>query len=284
MQTKRSVNDLIFRIGELPPMPQVAARALELIRNPDFSMNDLAHVLAMDEAMASLVLRWANSAYYGLRYPVSTVNQAVTVLGQRTLHSLILAASVAALYDRSVPGYALERGDLWRHSIGVAAGARMLAIKFGQQISEEAYHAGLLCDIGKLAFEILLRNVDTTGSGWQGKSFAELERDHFGIDHAALGAEMVRNWRLPAPLVDAIEHHHLPSRASEGFLLASAVHLADAAIMMAGIGIGRDGLQYPLDPAACERLGWSDAIFQELIEKVIPFIEEADKFIRLRRD
>ncbi len=155
-------------------MPQVAQRALGLIRNPKSNMTDLAGVLAMDQAMTSLVLRWANSAYYGLKYPVSTVQQAVTYLGQRNLHSLILAASVAALLDRPAPGYGLDRGELWKHSLGIACGARLIAAKFGNQVAEAAYHAGLLCDIGKLAFEILLRDVDTSAPDWQPSNWITL--------------------------------------------------------------------------------------------------------------
>lgn len=283
MTAKIDVKDLLDRVSELPPMPQIAQKALGLIRNPKSNMADLAGILAKDQAMTSLVLRWANSAYYGLKYPVSTVQQAVTYLGQRTLHSLILAASVAALLDRPAPGYNLDRGELWKHSLGVACGARLIAAKFGNQIAEEAYHAGLLCDIGKLAFEILLRNVDTSTPDWQGVSFSELETSHFGISHATLGAEMTRRWRLPGQLIDAITYHHEPSQATDGAILAAAVHIADAAMMMLGIGIGRDGLQYNLDAAACERVGWDETGLVDLLERVVPFIEEADSMTRIRR-
>ncbi|MGB9521285.1 MAG: HDOD domain-containing protein, partial [Anaerolineales bacterium] len=184
MTPETSVDILIKRIGELPPMPQVAQRALELIRDPKSDMSDVAKILAMDEAMTSLVLRWANSAYYGLKFPVATVNQAVTYLGYRTLHSLILAASVATLLERPAPGYELERGELWRHSIAVAAGARLIAADYGNKVAEEAYHAGLLCDIGKLALEILLRTANTNQPDWQGLPFVDLEASHFGVDHA----------------------------------------------------------------------------------------------------
>jgi putative nucleotidyltransferase with HDIG domain len=278
-----SLDDLIKRVGELPPMPQVAQKALDLIRDPKSDMGSVAKILAMDEAMTSLVLRWANSAYYGLKYPVSTVHQAVTYLGYRTLHSLILAASVAAFLERPAPGYALERGDLWRHSIAVAAGARLIAADFGQKIAEEAYHAGLLCDIGKLALEILLRNTNTNLPDWQGQSFNDLESAHFGIDHAALGAELALRWRLPPPLIDAIAHHHHPSQANEGAILAAAVHLADATAMSLGIGLGKDGLQYTVDPIAVERMNWNDKKFSELADRIMPFVEEADEFVRLRR-
>jgi putative nucleotidyltransferase with HDIG domain len=283
MSPQVTMDDLIRRVGELPPMPQVAQRALDLIRDPKSDMADVAKILAMDEAMTSLILRWANSAYYGLKYPVSTVHQAVTYLGYRTLHSLILAASVASFLERPAPGYALERGELWRHSIAVAAGARLIAADFGQKISEEAYHAGLLCDIGKLALEILLRNTNTDQPDWQGQSFNELEIAHFGIDHAALGAELARRWRLPGSLVDAIANHHHPSQANEGAILAGAVHLADAVAMSLGIGLGKDGLQYTVDPLAVERMNWNDKKFNEISERILPFVEEADEFIRVRR-
>ncbi|NMC11378.1 MAG: HDOD domain-containing protein [Chloroflexi bacterium] len=277
------LDKLIARVGELPPIPMVTQKALDVIRDPDSSMGELANILSMDEAMTSLVLRWVNSAYYGLKYPVSTVQQAVTFLGQRTLHSLVLAASVASLLDRAAPGYALERGELWRHSIGVAAGARLIAAKFGQRTAEEAYHAGLLCDIGKLAFEVLLRDVDMNSEEWQYGDFKEMETIHFGVDHATLGAEMARRWRLPAILVDAIAHHHNPSEAAEAGILAAAVHVADAAVMSLGIGIGKDGLQYVVDEAACERVGWNESMFSDLSARIVPFVEEADKYIRARR-
>ncbi len=283
MNDNRYVRELITRIGELPPMPFVAEKALALIRDPDSSMSDLAAVLALDQALATLVLRWANSAYYGLRHPVSTVHQAVVFLGLRTLHNLVLAASVAVWFDRALPGYSLERGALWRHAIGTAAGARLVANRFGYSTAEEAYHAGLLCDIGKLAFEVLLRNVDLSKFQWQGRPFDEVEKELFGIDHARLGAEMARIWNLPKPLVDSIQHHHQPENANEGKLLAAAVHIADAAMMMCGIGIGKDGLQYTLSPLACEMVGWNEVKFDELIAQVIPFIDEADQIIRLRR-
>jgi putative nucleotidyltransferase with HDIG domain len=270
-------------MGELPPMPQVTRRALELIRDPDSNMTDLSKILSMDEAMTSLVLRLANSAYYGLKYPVSTVHQAVTYLGQRTLHSLILAASVAYLLERPAPGYALDRGDLWKHSLGTAAGARIIAARYGSQVAEESYHAGLLCDIGKLALESLLRKVNMDNPDWKTVPFSELESSLFGIDHATLGAEMARRWHLPPPLVDAIANHHQPSQANEGPILAAAVHLADAAMMALGIGLGVDGMQYNLDPVAVQRMGWDEAKFAELTTKILPFIEEAEMFIQLRR-
>jgi HD-like signal output (HDOD) protein len=270
---------MVRRIGELPPMPRVAQKALSMMRDPDSSMTELADVLALDQALAGLVLRWANSAYYGLVHPVATVRQAVVYLGQRTIQNLILAGSLASYMDRPAPGYGLERGDLWKHSVAVAGGARLMAGRFGRQVAEEAYHAGLLCDIGKLAFEVLLRDVDPQSPEWCDRPFPDLEAAHFGIDHASLGAEIGRRWNLPTPLLEAISYHHRPALAGEGAILAAAVHVADYAATMLGIGLGREGLRYTLDPAAMERLALQESNFNQILERIGPMVEEAESFL-----
>jgi HD-like signal output (HDOD) protein len=278
-----NIEQIIQQVGELPPLPQAAQKALALIRDPKSSMSEVSNALVVDQVMTSLVLRWANSAYYGLRNPVTTVQQAVTYLGQNTIQSLILAASVASFFDRPVPGYALDRGDLWKHAIGVAAGARIIAARKSAKLAEEAYHAGLLCDIGKLAFEVLLRIAQIPMNEWRGRSFTDLEMYYFGVDHAALGAEMVRRWNLPASLQAAVAHHHHPSQAGENSLLASAVHLAVAAVMTLGIGVGRDGLQYNLEPAALELWNWNEADQIGLFDRIRVMVRDAESFIGLTR-
>jgi putative nucleotidyltransferase with HDIG domain len=276
-----SIDALIQQVGDLPPLPQAAQKALSLIRNPKSDMSDLANVLIIDQGLTSTVLRWVNSSYYGLASPVSTVQQAVVYLGQNTIQSLVLAASISTYLYRSVPGYALDRGDLWKHSIGIATGAQMLTKKFGPELSEEAYHAGLLCDIGKLAFEVLLRKIDVTHINWQDRSFNDLEIEIFGIDHARMGAEMAKRWHLPESLQKAIEFHHQPSLAGDSIKLASAVHLADTAMMMLGIGLGKDGLRYKIDPIAFEVLGWTEDKIMELFDQMLEAINSAESFLGL---
>jgi putative nucleotidyltransferase with HDIG domain len=251
-----------------------------MIRNPKSNMADIGQVLSLDQSLAMLVLRWANSAYYGLRHPVVTVNQAVIVLGQQAVRNVILASTVASMMDRPVDGYGLDKGDLWQHSLAVAGAAREIAKNMGTEMAEEAYTAGLLADIGKLAFEILLRDVDLSVPEWQGQSFSELEEQYFGVDHALLGAELARRWNLPPRLLDAIEHHHEPAESKDGRALAYAVHLADYTAMIMGIGIGRDGLQYHLDPAAVEFYHFNDALLDQLTDEIPDFILSSNNMIK----
>jgi putative nucleotidyltransferase with HDIG domain len=165
----------------------------------------------------------------------------------------------------------------------MAAAARLIVAPFGPVVANEAYHAGLLADIGKLAFEVLLHDQDFASEEWTGQPFHRLEKEHFGVDHAMLGAEMARRWQFPPALIDAIAWHHSPSQATVGVTLASAVHIADAAMMTLGVGLGYDGLQYVLDPAACRRMNWKEDNLETLVDQVLPFIEDADLLVRSRR-
>jgi putative nucleotidyltransferase with HDIG domain len=274
-----TIEQLIQSAGELPSMPQVTQRALAIIRNPEADPAELASILSMDQVLTSLVLRWSNSAYFGIKSRVATVHHAIMVLGFNTLRELLLASSVARYLNRSVPGYDLKQGELWRHSMGVATGARIVTEHINRKLSEEAYYAGLLCDIGKLAFEKLLRTSDASLPEWNGNSFLEMERIHFGVDHAMLGAEMARRWHLPDELVAAIAYHHNPSEAQDYAMIASAVHVADAAMMMLGVGVGKDGLKYNLDPEALTRLKMDDQDMLTLLDKIIAEIQMAEILI-----
>jgi putative nucleotidyltransferase with HDIG domain len=276
-----TIEEIIKQAGELPPLPQVAQKAITILRNPESNMRELADVLVLDQAMTGLILRWVNSAYFGLWNPVSTVHQAVVYLGQRTLESLVLAASVVNLLSKPIPGYGLEQGDLWKHSIGVAAGARLIAKKIGFPDPEIAYHAGLLCDIGKLVLGVMLLKPEINMEDWQGKPFSDFEQAYFGVDHATLGAELARQWNLPEPLQIAIAFHHRPSLAGDHMMLASCVHMADAILMMMGVGLGKDGLQYTLDPTAFRLIDWKDAKINELFERVMSVVQEAEEFVGL---
>ena len=258
-----SVDQLIDEAGKLYPIPQAAQKALVLIHKAETSAIDLAQVIGTDQVLAAHVLRWANSAYFGMGNRIATVQQAIVVLGLDITEEIIMTYSLSDQLNQPVPGYELRRGELWQHALGTAIGAKLISQQRHLKIDEEAYFAGLLCDIGKLVFEKLLRNADIGQVEWGQHSFLEMERNTLGLDHASLGSELARRWQLPENLVMAIAHHHDPQVAQSHQLLASTIHVADAAMMMLGVGIGVDGLRYSLDEAALQRLGMTgDSLFQ----------------------
>ena len=274
-----SISQLLQEARDLPPIPQAVQRALTLIYNPESNASELAAILSTDQALAAKVLRWANSAYYGIENRIVTIQQAIVVLGMNILQELVLTYSVSDHLNRPLPGYALLRGELWEHALGTAIGAKLISKQRHLRLDEEAYFSGLMCDIGKLILERLLREIDFSNSEWRQQSFLYLERTKFGVDHAMLGAEMARRWQLPESLVAAIAYHHEPQAAPDHQSLVAAVHVADVSMTILGIGIGLDGLHYPLNPEAlkCLEMTWEDLF--PLAEQVTSQLTEAKRLI-----
>jgi putative nucleotidyltransferase with HDIG domain len=263
-----TTEQLIDEASNLPPFPQAAQKALALIRNPEVNPASLAQVIGADQVLTAHMLRWANSAYYGLEKRVVTVQQAIVILGLDVIQELIMTHSVSVHLNSAVPGYDLQPGELWQHALGTAIGAKLISKQQHLHIDEEAYFAGLLCDIGKLVFEKLLRKINVNQSELEQHSFLELERANFGIDHAILGAEIARRWQLPEDLVDAIAFHHEPQAARSHQTLVATIHVADVSMMMLGVGIGIDGLRYPLEAGALKRLEMTEKDLFYLVERV----------------
>ena len=270
-----TVDELIEAAGNLPPIPKTARKALALIREKDTNVVEISTAISVDQVLVSRVLRWANSAYYSVGQSINTVHQAIMVLGLSVVCDIILTSSISSYLNRPLPGYYLRKGELWRHSIGVALGARAIARMKAWKNGEDLYYAGLLCDIGKLAFEKLLREEGLELNG----DFLECEREHFGIDHAALGAEMARRWHLPEEYIETIHYHHRPDESSTHSDMVAAIHVADVVVSMLGIGLGRDGLQYHLDRGAVERLGFGENEFMNLVYQVLDQIDMVEMFV-----
>lgn len=267
---------IVKSVQDLPPMPQTIFRAQEIIRNPHSSFADLAKVLEMDQALAAKVLKMANSPFYGLMGKVSSLQHASVVLGQKTLEELITMAGASDLLGGSLEGYELDSGDLWLHSMGVAFGSKIIAAKKYPALENDAFTAGIIHDVGKLALDpyVLERKQAFKSITEDGReNFTDAERRILGFDHSEIVFELCKNWNVPDPLRIAVKYHHNPEY-SEGNILAYIVHLADAIAMMSGMGAGIDGLQYQLNHRALEKLGIHEEGVSEIMAEVVQSVQD----------
>lgn len=278
---------IVSRVKDIPSLPQMVLQTLKKLDDPKSSAADVADRLSRDEGLVLRVLKLANSAYYGMPRRVASVTEAISYLGYRTVKSIVLAASVFQHMDRPLTGYALDRGDLWHHSLAVAASAHHIAGKISGRKTvdpEEAYIAGMLHDIGK----IVLNDYIRFGYGLivkivedQQRPFMEAEREVLGFDHAEVGAQLIEQWQLPQAFVSVARYHHepesLPDEADPAErALLDVVHVANVMTLMLGAGLGADGLQYPLSEAALERLslGEPELLMAELVDCITALDEE----------
>ena len=212
-----SLKSQILRgLVELPPMPNIILKAREIMEDPGSSLKDLAGVIEHDQAIVARVLALANSAYYGLSGLVSSMQHASILLGQKTLGELITIAASSQLLSKKLKGYMLRPGDLWKHSLAVALGSRIIAEKRNAERVEDAFIAGLLHDAGKIILDpyVVERKKAFKKALENGQpKFIEAEKEVLGFDHAEVMSRAVRFWRYPENQSIAIRHHHCPSRS-----------------------------------------------------------------------
>lgn len=274
-------DSIIEGVNDLPALPQVVIRVMELTENPDSTAQDINNVLNQDQGMTAKVLRMANSAFYGFPRRIATVTDAIVFLGFRTIRSIVMAASVSDILSREIEGYALAPGELWRHSQCTAMTARLIArnTKFGSL--DLAYTAALLHDIGKVILNNFMKEgyhevVDRVIS--EDISFIDAENQILGFNHALVGARVAEKWNLPPELVEAIALHHNPDNARLNKKLTSIIHVADAVCLSMGIGIGVDGMRYPLSNESLQLLNINEENIESMVSQLVDMFADQQSF------
>ncbi len=250
------LDDIVARIGRLPPLPTTVLRLVSIVSDPSSSLAQIVETIRYDQAITADVLRLCNSAYFGLVRKVESLDDAVRLLGTVKILQLVMAAHTRALLSRPQEGYGLPAGALWRHSVGVALAAQLLARPMRSTQLGLLFTAGLLHDIGKVALnEFVAREYAEIARrvAEEHVSFAEAEEAVLGFTHPELGGRLAELWNLPESIVLAVRYHHAPEATTAAQDLVDAVHLADAVCLMMGVGGGDDGLAYRACPPVLAR-------------------------------
>jgi HD-like signal output (HDOD) protein len=267
---------ILKTMKDLPPMPQVAQKAREVVSNPKSSFKDLAKVISTDQAIATRILKIANSPFYGFSGKISSVQHASVVLGVKTLMEVLGLACSSEILGQTLPGYGLDAGELWKHSLAVAAGSQIIARRIDKSLEQDAFSAGLIHDAGKLILDpyVLERKEEFEAFVAQGdRTFLSAERDILGFDHATLALDACERWHIPKRIAAAVGYHHDPA-PSDGDLLCYIVHMADAVAMMSGIGAGLDGLLYTMHPEAASILRLSPGDMGDIMGSIADYVDK----------
>jgi putative nucleotidyltransferase with HDIG domain len=275
----------LTRFKDLPTLPDVVARVMQIVSNPLTTAEDLNQVISLDHALTFKVLRLANSAYYGFPKEITNITQAVTILGFNTIRNLALSVSVHKMMFVEREKGLFSYRDFWKHCVAVAVCSRVLARRVGYKSEENAFTAGLLHDIGKS----LLERVDHAAfiacieASREGKRpLWEVEQERLGVDHAALGGRLAEIWNLPSDLRNAIEKHHLPGQGAVDPLVAS-VHAADMLCRQQGLGMDGDFGPFEIAPAAMKLLRLDDKAIKDVLVELEQRLKEAEEFLKFSR-
>ena len=260
--------DLVRGTVKLVSLPEVFIKVNSMVDDPTCSASDIGKYISKDPALTAKLLKIANSPLYGFPSRIDTVSRSITVIGTRGLRDLILASSTIdafAKFDSDL----VDISKFWSHSLYCGVLARLLATKCNALHTEPFFVSGLLHDIGKLiiqnklpemAREVHIREEESNLARF------ELENEVIGFNHANVGAALLRAWKLPVHIQDAVEYHHTPALAKESPLGAAIIHIADSITKNEGYAVSTARINR-IDPMAWSITGLNQDIVADLLDE-----------------
>jgi putative nucleotidyltransferase with HDIG domain len=275
----KDIRTITKDIKELPPLPEVAQKVFSLLNDPNSNVQDLVKVIQLDQAMTANILKLCNSAYFGLKRKISSLQEALVLLGQKKLHEIIMTDNSGKYYEKAGLGYNLEKGEIWKHSMACALLSQILVRKTGLPEDPFLFTAALLHDIGKVILSTYVKaeyNQIIRLVKEQRYPFLQAEKEIIGIDHAELGGRIAEEWNFPGALVEAIARHHTPD--TENYI-SCIVHLCNLMTIMMGIGTGYGLADYGKDDVM-KKLGLKERHLESCMVELWYELQKAEDLLK----
>ncbi|MEX1231486.1 MAG: HDOD domain-containing protein [Planctomycetaceae bacterium] len=228
----------IWSSNQLPTLPAVAVRLLELIKDPETEIRDIVKVIKSDPAIAAKILKATNSSFFGFKSEVTSIERAVPMLGTTMITSLAMSF---ALSDASMSQGPLAEHyqEYWKQSIVHGAVAELLSKQSRKGLEAEFFLVGLLMDLGRLA---MLKTIPheylpvLEKAREDARALHELEQETLGVNHVDVGVQLMKNWRMPDALIAAVLSHHQTLAIIEAQHDESHYELVTGSALTAAIG------------------------------------------------
>lgn len=274
--TFEALKERAERIKELSTLPSVILRILEVMNNPVADARDVEKEIMEDPVITAKVLKVANSAYYGVDRNISSVSQAVVLMGFAEVQNIALSVSILSRFME--PTRMFDRREFWEHCFATAVAADALQRRVNAQ-TNEGFVAGLLHDIGRIVldqyFPDEFREIVALAET-QKISLLDAERKVLGVTHGDIGYWVTEKWKLPSMLTDSILFHHSPFSCRESYVLTSIIHVADVISKAFGNYMKGESVPSPKDESAFRLLNLdSDKVMNlaDLITKKMEYFE-----------
>ncbi len=275
----------ITEISHIATLPEITLKIIELVEDPTSTAQDLHKIIANDPALCSRILKVVNSAFYGLPRQIGSINRAIVLLGLNAVKNIAIAASLTKLFRGGELCPAFSAKDLWVHSVATAACAKLICDELHLGLSDEAFLAGLIHDIGimvevqAMRHELLrvFEEITFSEDGSPDCDLREVERRVLGADHESFGAGLCESWKFPKSFTYVTRHHHNPKELpSANRTLTSIVHVADHLAAQAGYGFRADLTTLEIAPERLADLNLTTEHLAAVIEKLPQAYEEIE--------
>jgi putative nucleotidyltransferase with HDIG domain len=221
---------LLKQAGDLPSLPEIYIRVTGLLESEESTTSEIGQTLQSDPALTARILKLINSAFYGLQNPVTSIPQAVTLLGREQLQQVLLGSVLSGVFKEfNITDFPLR--DFWQHCIKSAIIARQLAMQNARIIDHEAFFTiGLLHDIGWLVIaKVNPGSFDqvTDIARTENRDVLEVEMEKLGVTHIEVGVALLEKWKMPGLIIGCVKNHHIIGHSGPFAVETSIVYLAN---------------------------------------------------------
>ena len=247
-------------------LPSIFLRLNNAVNDLRSSVTDIGNIISEDQGLTARILKLANSPLYGFPSKIETISKAVLIIGTKQIRDLTLATSIIRVFE-GIPENLITMETFWRHSIACGVIARIIAGYRREPNVETFFTAGILHDIGRLIMYAKMpaecRDI-LSQIAKQPQLLFKVERESLGFNHTDVGGLLLKQWKLPQDLMEAVANHHNPDKALQYPVEAAAVHVAD--ILAHALQLGNSGEKYI--PRLSEE-AWAKLSFQT---SMLPFL------------
>ncbi|SLM28292.1 putative signal transduction protein [Desulfamplus magnetovallimortis] len=274
----------LLKIRDLATLPVVASNVIQLTQNPTVSALQVADAISQDQALTSRVLKTANSAFYGFPRKITTINQAIIILGFTNIRNIVLSTSLNSTLNSGKKDSLFDLKAFWKHSLACGITSKLLAKKEGIKNSEEAFIWGLLHDLGKIVMNTYIHeeyNQAIALALEKDMLIIDAEQELFGFTHTAVGSLIADKWNLPPALIKVIRYHHNPAKDYNSLRISSIVHLADILCRTINLGNGGDTQVPVVCQESWKMMNLNTQILKKIFFKIEDEYEKATEFLEV---
>ncbi|MFH1993586.1 MAG: HDOD domain-containing protein [Pseudomonadota bacterium] len=222
--------DRIKTSKNLPSLPQILLKLIELCNSEDSTFKDIAQVIDKDTSLSAKVVKMVNSVYYGLSKRVTSIDQSLVILGQNAIRNIAISASVNQAFSKAKDNSVFGLKVFWRHSLMCAILSKLIAEKVLYASPDEAFLTGLLHDIGKLVLWVNFPKeyADILNSSKGQWDLVLAGEARHGTTHCEVGAWLIKRWKLQSFMADAVLYHHESiDRIQDSFALVKIIYVGN---------------------------------------------------------
>jgi HD-like signal output (HDOD) protein len=268
-------------IEKIPPLEPVVARTLALIKDPTSSPQKLAQEIAKDVMLTFEIMKIVNSPIYGFSRRVQSLEHAITLLGFKSIESIVLSAYAKRVYDTDLKFFNLKRGELSIQAFIGALAAKLVAQENWPELEDLVFSAGTLRSVGKIIMNFFFsKHYDKLKQEIKKDfdSFDKVEKKIFGFTSNEFSIIILERWKIPDEIKKIVQFYNklslIKEKESRLYKAAVSVHIGDRIAMMTGLGASIDSMKYPIDQEVFQYTKIKPQDIERYLEKTINIYPE----------